>query len=336
MRIGIVDDMPLAVEAVRRTIAMRSQHQIAWTASNGAEALELCIRDTPDLVLMDLIMPTMDGVEATRQIMANCPCAIVVVTSTVSSNAAKVFEAMGWGALDAVDTPTLHSADPEKGCAALLSKIDMVSRLLGANSVEPVKRSSKAAESPLVVIGASAGGPSALAMVLGKLPKNFGAPVVLVQHVDEQFAPSLASWLAQQSALPVIAAREGEKPEPGQVFLAVKDHHLVLRKSGLLGYSENPREVFYRPSVDVFFESVAQHWSGDVIGVLLTGMGRDGAKGLKRLREAGHHTIAQDQQSCAVYGMPKAAAQLNAAVEILPLSEIAGALEKRLFSNRST
>jgi len=259
----------------------------------------------------------------------------VVVTASVNANAAKVFEAMGWGALDAVDTPALHSSNPENGCAALLSKIDMVSRILGGNSLDGFKRSSPPVKSPLVVIGASAGGPSALAMILGKLPRNFAAPVVLVQHVDEQFAPSLASWLAQQSILPVVAAKDGDRPGVGQVSLAVKDHHLVLRKSGVLGYSENPRDVFYRPSVDVFFESVAEHWTGEVIGVLLTGMGRDGAKGLKRLRDAGHHTIAQDQESCAVYGMPKAAAQIDAAVEILPLSKIAFALEQRVLAGRS-
>ena len=333
MRIGIVDDMPMAAEAVRRAVALRPQHQVAWTASNGAEAVTLCLRDTPDLILMDLVMPVMDGVEATRQIMAKCPCAILVVTASVSAHADKVFAAMGWGALDAVDTPTVD----KPGHAPLLAKIDMLSRLIGESQKgiparEP--QESPGADLPLVVIGASAGGPSALAAVLGSLPKKFRAATVIIQHVDEQFAPSLASWLAQQSALPVVAACEGDAPVAGRVMLAVKDDHLIMQRSGRLAYTAHPRDAFYRPSVDVFFESVAKHWKGPVVGVLLTGMGRDGAVGLKRLRDSGYHTIAQNQATCAVYGMPKAAANLDAAVEILPLEKIAAALEQRISNRR--
>ena len=336
MRIGIVDDLSMAVESVRRALALRPQHQVAWTASNGADAVAQCMRDTPDLVLMDLIMPVMDGVEATRQIMGKCPCAIVVVTSSVSDNAGKTFEAMGWGALDAVDTPTLQRLDDKAGSSALLAKIDSLERLIRDAERSRLPRPISAPDCPLVAIGASAGGPSALASILRDLPKSFPAAIVIVQHIDEQFAPALTSWLHDQSALPVLAAEEGSRPMPGKVLLAVKEHHLVLGASGRMAYTPEPEETFYRPSVDVFFQSVARFWRGEIVGLLLTGMGRDGAQGLKRLRDLGAHTIAQDEATSAVYGMPQAAAQLGAAVEILSLGKIASALQRRFALLRDT
>lgn len=334
MRIGIVNDMQLAMEILRRAVALRPQHEIAWTARDGAEALACCMRDTPDLILMDLVMPTMDGVDATRQIMAKCPCAIVVVTASIDDNVSKVFEAMGAGALDAVDTPALAMDGASNGNASLLAKIDVISQLVNAGGDKiPAARAGHAPRSsdtlpPLLVIGASAGGPTALAVVLSRLPTDFPAAVVVIQHINEQFAPSLVSWLADQSALPVSPAREGDILRPGNVLLAARNAHLVLSESCLLTYKDQPSDAFYLPSINLFFDSAAEHWRGDVIGVLLTGMGADGAKGLKRLRDAGHHTIAQDEASCAVYGMPKAAAELDAAVEIIPLEKIPATLDR--------
>jgi len=328
MKIGIVDDLSTAAEAMRRALALRPRHQVVWRASNGLEAVERCLKDTPDLVLMDLNMPLMDGVEATREIMRRCPCAIVIVTASVSESAGKVFEAMSLGALDAVDTPTLRGDDSQKGAAMLLAKIDILERL-----IEDAKKPREPAQTsicPLVAIGASAGGPGAVAAILRQLPKTFPAAIVVVQHIDQQFAPSLTAWLNGQSALPVVGACDGDRPSPGKVLLAVKEDHLVVGRSGKLEYTEHPKETFYRPSVDAFFQSAAKNWTGEIIGLLLTGMGRDGARGLKQLRDLGAHTITQDQATSAVYGMPQAAAQLDAAVEILPLDKIALALEQRL------
>lgn len=329
MRIAIVNDMPMAAEILKRAVLLRNHHAIAWVASDGGEALQKCRADTPDLILMDLIMPKINGVQATRAIMKECPCAILVVTGSVQENARLVFEAMGAGALDAVDTPALGLENFEKVSAPLLAKLDSMRGLLGDKEPQRKEPRRIAGEAPLVVIGASAGGPSALAEVLRNLPCHFPSPVVIVQHVDAQFALSLAGWLKQQSALPVQLAAEGAVPTPGEVLLAGRDDHLILAGPRRLGYCAEPKEAFYRPSVDVFFESVARRWPGEVVGVLLTGMGRDGAKGLKQLRDAGFHTIAQDRASCAVYGMPKAAADLGAAVEILPLESVAAALCKR-------
>jgi len=333
MRIAIVNDVPLAIEAMRRVITSNRSHQLAWTALDGAEAVERCARDTPDLILMDLIMPKMDGVEATRLIMTHTPCAIVVVTANVGNATSKVFEALGAGALDAVNTPVLENSNGRETANALLAKIETIRKLLGSvagrkqsAASENTTRPLIGSHSPLVAIGASAGGPAALARVLAELPAEFLAPIVIVQHVDVQFAAGLADWLRDQTHLQVRVAREGDRPEPGTVLLAGSENHLVFASATRLTYTREPAEYSYRPSVDVFFKSANHYWPGDLIGVVLTGMGRDGAEGLLALRQSGHHTIAQDKATSAVYGMPKAATEIHAASEILALDKIGARL----------
>lgn len=328
MKIGIVNDLPLALEALRRVLALRPDHRVIWAARDGAQAISSCARETPDLVLMDLIMPGMDGVEATKHIMAATPCAILVVTASIGANAARVFDAMGYGAIDAVDTPVLGRGALQESAAAFLHKIDRIAKLVGTRRFIPSADTFSdtwiiARRERLVTIGASAGGPAALTAVLSGLPKDFPAAVVIVQHVDERFAQGMAEWLSRDSALPVRVAKEGDRPIVGTVLLAGTNDHLRFITPDRLGYTPEPRELAYRPSVDVFFASVGAHWPGEAVGVVLTGMGRDGAQGLKTLRDQGHYTIAQDQATSTVYGMPKAAASLGAAVDILPLERIA-------------
>jgi len=175
----------------------------------------------------------------------------------------------------------------------------------------------------MIAIGASAGGPAAIAKLLAGLPPDLPAAVVVIQHLDASFAVDLADWLANESSLPVRLAKESDRPEPGLVLVAGTNDHLQVTAKQCLGYTPHPRELAYRPSVDVFFESVSELWAGRAIGVLLTGMGRDGARGLQVLRDRGHHTIAQDEATSVIYGMPKAAVVLGAAAEVLPLERIA-------------
>ncbi|TVT82465.1 chemotaxis response regulator protein-glutamate methylesterase [Pseudomonas sp. H3(2019)] len=327
MKIAIVNDMPMAVEALRRALAFEPAHEVVWVARNGAEAVQRCAEFTPDLILMDLIMPVMDGVEATRRIMAETPCAIVIVTVDRQQNVHRVFEAMGHGALDVVDTPALGVGDPKEAAAPLLRKIMNIGWLIGerGNRVQsaPTHPRISGQRQSLVAIGSSAGGPAALEVLLKSLPRDFTPAIVLVQHVDQVFAAGMAEWLSSASGLDVRLAQEGEPPQSGTVLLAGTNHHIRLLKNGTLAYTAEPVNEIYRPSIDVFFESVATYWNGDAVGVLLTGMGRDGAQGLKLMRQQGYLTIAQDQRSSAVYGMPKAAAAISAAVEIHPLDKIA-------------
>ncbi|SOE64161.1 response regulator receiver modulated CheB methylesterase [Burkholderia sp. OK233] len=331
MKIGIVNDLPLAVEALRRALAARHDYEVLWVAQDGQQAVDFCTAQRPDIVLMDLVMPNVDGIEATRRIMAKAPCAILIVTVDVGANAWRVYEAMGAGALDAVDTPSLSGPDANKSIATLIAKIDRIAALVternapgAATAAAPGTATNR--DTPLVAIGASAGGPAALATLLAGLPKDFPAAIVIVQHVDAAFAAGMADWLNQQSTLPVRIASEGDRPQAGVALLAATDDHLHLKLPDVLGYTNVPAETPYRPSVDVFFHSVVARWPARAIGVLLTGMGRDGAIGLKAMRTKGYHTIAQDEATCAVYGMPKAAAALDAAAAILPLPRIAAAL----------
>lgn len=334
MRIAIVNDLPLAVEALRRVVGSVAGYEVAWVAADGEAAVRACAADVPDLILMDLMMPRMDGVEATRLIMQRTPCAILVVTATVGGHATKVFEAMGAGALDAVDTPALGRSGETAGAAPLLAKIAMLGRLTGRAKSRALDalvpgapdRADAAGAPPLVAIGASTGGPAALMRILGRLPRSVPAALVIVQHVDEHFAPGLAAWLSRETGHDVTIARAGERPTQGVVTMASTNDHLVLTRDAGFAYTTHPADYAYRPSVDVFFHSLVHAWAGPIVAVLLTGMGSDGAQGLLTLRRSGWHTIAQDQATSVVYGMPKAAAALRAAVDILPLDQIAPAI----------
>ena len=334
MRIGIVNDTVLAREALRRVVLSSGEHEVVWVADDGAQAIAMARQDPPDLILMDLFMPEVDGVEATRRIMGESPCAILVVTATVSGHLSKVYQAMGYGALDAIDTPTLGPRGEITGAAMLLHKIELIGRLVGkpgksgrgrgadGRSSSDIAASGAAVEPPslhpLVVLGASTGGPQALAAILGGLPARLEVGVIIVQHVDASFAPGLGHWLAEQSRRPVTLIEEGHRPEVGEVLLSVTDDHLVLGEDRRLRYSPDPRSACYRPSVDVFFNSVARNWSSPGVAVLLTGMFHDGAQGLLSLRRKGWRTIAQDEASSVVWGMPKAAVEIGAAEEVLP------------------
>jgi two-component system response regulator WspF len=256
--------------------------------------------------------------------MAASPCAILVVTADVSRNTSKVFAAMGAGALDVVSTPTLASGTREASASALLGKIRLIGQL--GVSYAPVTRAiigaSGTPAAALIAIGASAGGPPAVAHVLRDLAARLPAAVLVVQHVDAEFVDSMAEWFDSQCELTVRVAAEGVRPMPGCVYLAAGDRHLVVNPDARLAYRSEPHDAPYRPSADVLFSSIARNWRGVALGVVLSGMGRDGALGLLELRTTGARTIAQDEASSAVYGMPRAAAELKAATDVVPLSRI--------------
>ncbi len=314
MRIAIADDLA-TVKTLREMIS--NEHEIAWIAHNGQQAVSRSKEDRPDLILMGLTIPVLDGVQATRLIMLNSPCPILLITITSRENTAKIFEAIGYGAIDSVNMATDNSQQ------ALLQKITTVGKLTGMRT----GLLSKTINAPLVVFGASTGGPQALSIILSNFSVNFPSPIVIIQHIDQQFSLSLAQWLNQQTSLKVRTAQQGDRLLVGEVLVAATNDHLYLSNDRTLCYINNPVNYSYRPSVDVFFESLAKNWGKPGIAVLLTGMGKDGAQGLKLLRLKGWHTIAQNQSTSAVYGMPKAAIELNAASEILPLEQIATSIK---------
>jgi two-component system response regulator WspF len=255
------------------------------------------------------------------------------VTSSVSGNFAQVCEAMSHGGLDAVDMPTVGHGGQLQGGEGLLVRLARLDR--SRDSLTPPPTHAPAAPQPnrsepglppLLALGASTGGPEALARILQALPAGFPAAIVVIQHIAAAFAPNLVQWLQGRCSLPVELARDGGKPRPGIVIVAGTDDHLVLCSNQRFAYVREPLDYPFRPSVNAFFESAAAWWPKPGVAVLLTGMGADGARGLAALRGPGWLTIAQDESSSVVYGMPRAAAELHAAGRILPLGEIPAAI----------
>lgn len=335
MRVAIVNDLAVAREVLRRAVLSVPGYAVAWAAADGAEAVRRAAADPPDAVLMDLVMPVMDGVEATRQIMRASPCPILLVTSTVSGHFDLVYRAMGAGAVDAVETPTLGPAGLANAGPLVARLAHLAAALRGETGTAlhpalPPDPRPAGHLPPVVGIAASTGGPDALAAVLGAFPADLPAAVLLVQHIAAVYAPGLAARLAGTSRLAVRTARDGDRPAAGVVLLAATDDHLELGPDGRLRHTPEPRSAPFRPSADVLFASLAARGPRHGVGVVLTGMLHDGAAGLLALRRAGWHTVAQDERTCVVYGMPKAAAELGAAAEVLPLDRIGPAVALRV------
>ncbi|WP_298207875.1 chemotaxis-specific protein-glutamate methyltransferase CheB [Acidovorax sp.] len=336
MKLAIMADSPSLTQALRRLI--EPLHQQAWQALSLDEASQhLSAEEPPDLLLQQLDSEA--DLECVRRLQAIMPCPVLLFTTLAEPRADLVFAALGLGARDVVDLPGL-GARSDMDSERLLRRIRNIGLLSGsfmastdaATASAPLQASApRAMAEPwptLVAIGASAGGPATINTLLGNLRANCRCAIVLVQHLDDRFSAGMAEWLARECALPVRLARAREAPQPGAVLLASGNSHLCLEHGGELVYSDEPAGLPYRPSVDVFMHSVARYWRGPAVGVLLTGMGNDGAQGLKAMRERGFTTIAQDRASSAVWGMPKAAVEINAATEVLPLSRIAGRLQE--------
>lgn len=343
MRIAIVNDLRMAQEILRQAVAQIPDATIAWIALDGREALTNCRADLPDLILMDMVMPIMDGAVATRAIMKECPCPILIVTSTIEGNLALVYEALSAGAIDAVHTPTMGPNGTIQGVDGLARKARVALAATAGHIGQTMVRAPAASAPsttlpthgptafPLVVIGSSTGGPHALAVVLRGLAAAPPCCTIIVQHIDIAYAPGLAQWLTGEIKRAVTVATEGESLRAGAIIIASTADHLVIR-NGLLRYVAEPIEQIFRPSVDVLFASVVQERIPPSVAILLTGMGRDGAQGMRSLRDSGWHTIVQDQATSVVWGMPGSTVEMGGAVEILPLDQIAAAASRALQS----
>ncbi|QJD29339.1 chemotaxis-specific protein-glutamate methyltransferase CheB [Methylococcus geothermalis] len=341
MRIAIVNGDLQAIETLRCVVEPVTGLEVCWTALDGKEAVARCAADRPDLILMAMHLPEMDGVEATRRIMGSTPCPVLVVTATIAGSFSRVYDAIAAGALDAVETPRrLEDGQAIAGADELLRKIGTVGALMAppAQGVTPGKRAprqprpSDGGEVPVVAIGSSTGGPQALGVVLSGLPADFPAAVLVVQHLDARFASNLAQGLSRQTPLEVRLLERPERIRPATVFLPAREAHMVLDGRRRLRYVEARDQAHHCPSVDRLFESLAALPGLAGCGVLLTGMGRDGAAGLLAMRRAGLMTIAQDESTSVIWGMPGAAVRQEAAAAVLPLDRIAPAVVRHIRS----
>jgi two-component system chemotaxis response regulator CheB len=335
----VVYDSPLIRDIITAILQEDPEIDVIGQAENGQVAIDLVNALRPDLVTMDIMMPVMDGLTAIQNIMAYNPTPILVVTS--SGEAEVAYKAISSGALEVMQKPDMSLGPVEwEGFVRrvkLLSKVKVITHVRGrgpaSTQVLPIMGSDArpaGSQRPILVVGASTGGPAALAKLLGGLPPELTSGVVIVQHIAEGFVPGLVSWLSTVTMLNVKAAEQGAVIEPGTVYIAPTGTHTAIASGGRISLLDQPPVDSQRPAVDVLFESVPLHYGRRAIAVLLTGMGRDGARGLKAIRDAGGRTIAQDEASCVVFGMPKAAIDLDAAERVLPLSEIPAAIVQTL------
>ncbi len=335
----IVDDSCTLRHLIRSILESDPDICVVGEANNGENALIKCKALNPDIVTMDIQMPVMDGYQATMRIMAESPRPVIVLTSTMSERELQTtYKAIECGALMVVGKP--------KGCSINNSENDkLISNLKALADVKVVRRTTWGRKSKIVsslkytlekdrqsvsiiAIGASTGGPPAIQAILSGLPKDFPIPIVIVQHISQGFVKSMVKWLNQSVPLSVKLAENCENIKPETVYLAPDDLHLLVTPLRKILLQDWPAVDRHKPSVTALMESVACHYKSEGAGVLLTGMGQDGAMGLKYIRDAGGFTIAQDQATSVVFGMPGKALELDAAHQVLPLFNISKSLVK--------
>ncbi|MEL6938640.1 MAG: chemotaxis-specific protein-glutamate methyltransferase CheB [Cyanobacteria bacterium J06598_1] len=343
IRVLLVEDSPVVLAVLTKILQQSPQIEIVGAAHTGLEALKLIPQVRPEVVCTDLHMPHMDGLALTVEIMNRFPLPILVVSVSVQDeDTQQVFRLLEAGAVDVFPKPVAGlNAESAALNAALIEKIQILAgvkvfrKKRAAFSAAPTQVLSPARSQwarawkrpKVVTVGTSTGGPQALYQVLSNLPKAF-PPVICVQHIGSGFLQGLMTWLQRDCALKITIAQSGQMPAPGHVYFAPDQQHLLLDDRGFFAYGEGPLVDGHRPSITVTFESVAGYYGPQAIGVLLTGMGKDGAAGLQAIARAGGLTLAQDEATSVVFGMPKVAIDLGAAYEVLPIEAIAPTLKQ--------
>lgn len=354
IRIIMADDSAAVRQMVSSTLAKRHDIEVLGVARNGREAISLIAQDKPDIVLLDVEMPIMDGIDTLKQIRrTDRKTPVLMFSSLTVKGGEATLDALSCGASDYVAKPT-GMTTPQQAIdylnAELVPKIRLLvthrangsSHTTRAAAVRPfsmpvARKATHPGDVDVIAIGASTGGPNALADIISKLPADLGVPVLIVQHMPPLFTKLLAERLDRISGLNVTEARHGSVIRPGQVFVAPGDQHMLIRRDKCeyrVELSDAAPENSCRPAVDVLFRSVAEVCGERSLGVVLTGMGRDGTEGCRRLSKRGAAVLAQDQASCVVWGMPRAVAEEGLAHKILPLSEIAS--EMKRYAQRSS
>lgn len=338
IKVLVVEDSPVAREFLTYILTSDPAIQVVGTANNGVEALKSLEKNRPDVITMDIHMPLMDGFEATRRIMETIPTPIVIVSGSTGVNEVSgTFRAIEAGALAVVRRPHgINHEEFETGSRELIQTVKLMSEVRVVKLIHrisktleailPVQPSQRTTGIQAIAIGASTGGPLALKDILSGLPRGFPVPVLIVQHIAKGFVDGFTEWLSGASQFPLSVASHGERLAPGHGYIAPDDFHMEVDFGLKIVLSDFAPENSVRPSVSFLFRSMAQVFGPAATGVLLTGMGRDGAEELKTMKDKGAITIAQDEESSVVYGMPGEAIKLGAAIYVLPPKSIAAIL----------
>jgi two-component system, chemotaxis family, protein-glutamate methylesterase/glutaminase len=327
IRVLIVDDSALARELITSILSMDTQIRVIGEATNGREAIEKTRELKPDIVTMDIEMPVMNGIEAIEHIMATNAVPILVVTT--QSDAQTAYTAVSKGALDLLPKPDVHldSAHEFIRKLKLLSQIKVITHIGG-------KRALQKSQEPLrplgldkntdriIAIASSTGGPHALSTILSGLPEKFPCPVVIAQHIPDGFVKGLAEWLGKASNLHLTVAEHGKSLEAGRVYLSPPEQHMEVDSAKRISLIERSPGDIYHPSCDALLSSVARVYGNKSVGVILTGMGNDGASGMKAIQKAGGITIAQDEATSVIFGMNRVAIEGGGISRVLPIGEI--------------
>jgi two-component system chemotaxis response regulator CheB len=339
IRVLVVEDSLTVRKRLVEILTADPEIELVGEAEDGKLAIELCLRLRPDVITLDMMLPVMTGVAATEYIMAHCPTPILVVSASVNRGELfRTYEALAAGAIDVLEKPTGNEPDGEwernfVSTVKLVSRIRVITHLrgrlngLGATTTAqpPGLPSTPGAKRKfdIIAIGTSTGGPAAIVAVLQSLPAAFRLPILLVLHINEPFGLAFADWLDGQTGRRVAYPKDGDPvgSATGRVVMAPPGRHLVVR-GGRFRLTDDAERHSCRPSVDVLFESVAREYGASAAACLLTGMGRDGARGLLEIRQAGGATVAQDEASSTIFGMPREAIALGAADRVLSLDEI--------------
>ena len=340
----IVDDSAVVRQHLKDVLESDKDIRVMGTAKDGEEAVRFVQEKKPDVITMDINMPNMNGFEATRKIMETNPVPIVIVTASYDrSDVEKSFHSMEAGALAIIEKPFgeghPHSKETQNDLVQtvkLMSEVKVVRRWKRERERQSEAIDKKVSDKGLkkrdkkikiVAIGASTGGPPIIQTILSGLKKGYSVPILVVQHISKGFLEGLVEWLRQSTGLPVHIAKHGEELLPGHIYFARDDYHLGVDKDGRLRLSREEIENGLRPSVSYLFRSIINSFDGEAVGILLTGMGKDGAMEMKMMKDNGAVTIAQDRESSVVYGMPGEAVRLDGATYVLSPEEIAQTLE---------
>ncbi len=348
IRVLVVEDSPVVQEFLVHLLDADPSVQVVGVASNGEEALAAVVDKRPDVITMDVHMPKMNGLEATRKIMETHPTPIVVVSGSANfEEASLAFTAIEAGALAVVERPRgFDHSDHAAATARLIAMVRLIAEVpvvrrwarrdTQTHQSMPRQPSDAvpARRIEVVAIGASTGGPPVLHKILCALPADFPAPVLIVQHISPGFIESFADWLRRTAPLAINIARAGAAVLPGNVYLAPDGNHLGITSEGRLTLTNGPAENGHIPSVGHLFRAVTKAFGAHSAGVLLTGMGKDGAQELKLMRDAGAITIAQDKASSVIHGMPGEAIHLDAATYVISGDKLAAALTRLTNSNQ--